>query len=252
MNQKLREAVFSRGRVLNRKGLYGAFDTVMRYITWAIAAVLIHLPITGNQVTIISVFVNLSAAAAMAGGSLRWYLLGFALLVVGEFCDWVDGTIARYRGEVTKLQSDFLGRLYHIATLGFLFAGIGFGVFQETGNGWYIVLGFLTAVFQQTTIYILELKNSVLVNYGTEFLRKKTTMDNIRRLFVDTDTKKKLLQCFSIPMDYLLIKIIILVFALTGKMAWLVVFYFWYTLARLFLFAGASYLTLKRIEAGKK
>lgn len=246
--------MFSRGRVLNRKGLYGAFDTMMRYITWMIAGVLIHLPITGNQITIISVFVNLAAAAAMIGGSLTWYLLGFALLIVGEFCDWVDGTIARYRGEVTKLQADFLGRMYHIATLGFLFAGIGMGVHRQTGNGLYVLLGFLAALFQQSTIYILELKNSVLVNYGTEFLKKKaaTRTSDIRKMFVDTDTKKQLLKYFSIPMDYLLIKIIILIFALVNKMAWLVVFYFWYTLIRLVLFAGASYLTLKRIEAKKK
>ncbi len=251
-SKKLKDAVFSRGKELNRQGLYGTFDTTMRYINLVLAAGLVRTPLTGNMVSWISIVMHLVAAGLLAVGDFWFSIGGCVLLFIAEFGDWLDGTVARYRGETSVFQANYLGRLYHVVTPVFFFAGIGVGIYHMTGNIIYLSLGFLTALLQQVAIYILEIKNSILFFDGEAIVGKDLTTDKISKLFVDTSLKKKLITLFCIPCNYLLIKVLILIFVLVHRLEWFLLFYFAYSLVRAIIFSVAVYLRFKKLESKKQ
>ncbi|MFH1770943.1 MAG: CDP-alcohol phosphatidyltransferase family protein [archaeon] len=246
-SKKLKEAVFSRGKELGRTGFYGKFDNFMRYVTFGISSVLVLTPITGNQISMIGALFNLLSAAAFAMGNLKFYILAFVFLILGELADWVDGTVARYRNEKTVLQANFLGRTYHILTLGFIIAGIGVGVYRNTGNTLYLLAGFWAAMIQQTTIYFLELKTTILLE-NTKNKYKSGTQ--VTRAFVNTDNKELLVKIFVLPIDYFWIKFILLAGIIFNILHWIVLFYAVYLTIRAMIFFYFSYYILKKIETG--
>lgn len=243
--QRLHEAVYSRGRELGRTGIYGAYDKFMRVMIHGFAWLLVMTPITGNQLSILGIISNLVAAGFFTAGTLHFSLLALLLLVLGELFDWVDGTVARYRGEATKIQADFLGRSYHIMTLAFLFAGIGLGVYNTTGNIFYLLLGFWAALMQQTTAYFLELKTSLLLTYRHYLFQKP---GQVTKAIIGTKNKDILVRIFVFPIDYLWIKPILLLGVVVNILDWLLIFYAIYLSIRALVFFFVSYYTLKKIE----
>ena len=243
IDEKTRDAVYSRGRVLARTGLKGLWDRVMRKIILIPVKLLTYTPLSGNQITAISVVANIFAGLSFAFGSFWGYVAGMLFLALGELLDWIDGSIARYRNEVTILQADFLGRMYHIMSLSFIFAGLGVGVYNNTHNVMYLFLGMSCGLLQQTTVYILELKNSLLLNY-----KKFASLDDIKMKFIPEKRDKKLIKYFGLPIDYLYIKPIILCFILFNILDYFLMLYTIYFLLRLLLFTIGSYYNLKRVE----
>jgi phosphatidylglycerophosphate synthase len=103
-------------------------------VTW----LFLHLPITANGVTLIAFIFGASSAVFFAMGTRSGMLWGAALLQIWYLLDHVDGQVARYRKEesVTGVFFDYLSHhIIHIA----IFIGIGWGVYLNTLNVFYIL-----------------------------------------------------------------------------------------------------------------
>lgn len=85
-------------------------------------------PLTPNQITIVALAVNLTAAVilAFAARDPRCFLVAPPLLAVAGFMDALDGIVARERG-LTSRFGDFLDHLADRMSDCFLFAGWAIG-----------------------------------------------------------------------------------------------------------------------------
>jgi len=115
---------------------------IAKYITW----ILVHLPITGVEVTIVSIFFALSGAFL---SSIGYFELGFMFFCVFILLDHVDGQVARFKKESGK-AGIYLDSRTHYIVEPLYFIGIGIGAFNTTYyiNSWlYFMAGIMAAVF---------------------------------------------------------------------------------------------------------
>lgn len=244
IDEKIIENMFSRD--VGKRGIQRTYSKFMRYLAFPIVSVLVYTPITANQVSTLAVSSNLLAALCFAFGSLGGYITGLFFLFLGQVLDYVDGSIARYKKEVTSMQSSFLCRMYHIGSLSFLFVGIGVGVYQNTQNPVYLFLGLFAGFIQQTTIYVLELKNSVLLNHQVF----SNTRD-IKKSFVSEKNEKKVLRIFALPIDLEILELTILFAIIFSKLEWFLIFYGIYLPLRALIFFIGTYYKIKEIEGNE-
>src|SRR3989344_953350 len=209
---------------------------ILRILGVFLARILIVTPITANQVSVLSIISILIAAVLLSLGEFKTSLLAIAILYFGEVLDYTDGVVARHRKKATKMQADFVCRIYHPGMLGFIFAGIGIGTYFATNEPAYIILGFINSLLQQTTVFILELKNAVILNY-TE--NRKRNFKMIREEFIDSSFKKNMAAMSAAPIEWLYF--ITFVAILFNKIHWYLIFYSVYLFGRLLLYSMYSY-----------
>ena len=89
-------------------------------VTW----LLLHTPVTANQVTLTSLALTLAAALLLAMPSAGAALAGATALVIHYFLDKVDGEIARFRN-VYSLAGVHMDELSHSFAYAGTFAGLG-------------------------------------------------------------------------------------------------------------------------------
>lgn len=136
-------------------------------ITW----LLLHTPVTANQVTLASLLVGLWGIFLMVFSAKGLFLLGALLLQTWYLLDHVDGQIARYRGTAC-LTGRFFDFLTHHIIHGVVFFALGFYCFHKTGFLLFILWGFLTALSMWLFNLIQDTK------YKT-FFEKLLTLKNI-------------------------------------------------------------------------
>jgi len=88
------------------------------YITW----VVVHFPITANQVTVAQAVFGLAGSALLAFGGRDWAVLALALIQFGYILDCVDGEVARYR-KASSVNGVFLDNLNHVIVIPSIFWG---------------------------------------------------------------------------------------------------------------------------------
>lgn len=110
-------------------------------ITW----LLLHTPITANQVTLFSLLVGLFGISLFASFSPTSFLIGTLLLQFWYLLDHVDGQIARYR-KSSCLSGRFFDFTTHHIIHGTVFFSLGFYLFRKTGISFWVIWGFLTSL----------------------------------------------------------------------------------------------------------
>ncbi len=110
-------------------------------ITW----LLLHTPVTANQVTLASLIVGLAGILLFAFPSSGCFLTGALLLQLWYLLDHVDGQIARYRG-TASLTGRFFDFFTHHLIHGCVFFSLGVYVFQVTGSFLFVVWGFVASI----------------------------------------------------------------------------------------------------------
>jgi hypothetical protein len=135
------------------KGSDGFFTTFFvspysKYIArWAA-----HHGLTPNQVTMVSVAVGLLAAVAFATGE-RWGLVSGAVLLQAAFTlDCVDGQLARYSRQFSKLGA-WLDSIFDRTKEYVVFAGLAIGA-SRTGDPVWLLAG--AALAMQTTRHAID------------------------------------------------------------------------------------------------
>jgi len=110
-------------------------------VTW----LLLHTPITANQVTLISLLVGVFGIVTLAFFPAWCFLLGAVGLQVWYLLDHVDGQIARYRKAVS-LSGRFFDFMTHHLIHGCLFFSLGVYAFRLTGSLVFILWGFVASM----------------------------------------------------------------------------------------------------------
>ncbi len=75
----------------------------VRWLSGRVARLLLHTPITPNQITVTRGLINAVALGFFVAGSYRAFVIGFVLFWIFELLDHVDGDLARLRGTTSKL-----------------------------------------------------------------------------------------------------------------------------------------------------
>ena len=137
-------------------------------MTW----LLLHTPITANQVTLISLIVGLWGICLFALPSSGAFLFGAILLQLWYYLDHVDGQIARYR-KTACLSGRFFDFITHHLIHGVLFFSLGFYAYQKTGGIHFVIGGFIASI----SIMMFNLIHDT--KYKT-FFEKLTTLSSIQ------------------------------------------------------------------------
>ena len=135
------------------KGSDGFFTTFFvspfsKYIArWAA-----HRGMTPNQVTLISAAVGVLAAAAFATGERPWLVAGAVLLYWAFVLDCVDGQLARYTRQFSKLGA-WLDSIFDRTKEYVVFAGLAIGA-SRTGDPAWLLAG--AALALQTSRHAID------------------------------------------------------------------------------------------------
>lgn len=118
---------------------------ITRDMALPLSWVLLHTPITANQVTLISLIVGVFGCFLFATGGALCVLLGALLLQIWYLLDHVDGHIARYKGQ-SSLTGVYFDYITHYVVHAAIFIGIGAGVTEFSGQGTFLVMGLVAAL----------------------------------------------------------------------------------------------------------
>ena len=118
---------------------------VLRDVALPITWLLLHTPVTANQVTTLSFLIGLAGIALFVLPTPIFFLLGTILLQLWYLLDHVDGQIARYRG-TASLTGRFFDFLTHHTIHGVIFFSLGMYGFRTSRHALFIVWGFVTSI----------------------------------------------------------------------------------------------------------
>ena len=111
---------------------------------WAVRF-LFSLPVTANQVTILSLLMGLAAAVFYVSEFSQAMVLGAIFLYGKIFLDNVDGNLARARGEVSRLGR-FMDSLTDFMVTALVYGALTYNLVRDSGNSFFWWVGFLALV----------------------------------------------------------------------------------------------------------
>jgi phosphatidylglycerophosphate synthase len=161
-----------------------------------LSKILIHTPITPNQISILSMLIGLGAAWFFESGFYTAAVWGAVLLQISAIVDCVDGDIARILFKESRLGKWLdmaVDQVVHIA----VFAGVAVGLARQDSPAPELVLGISTVV-------------GVVISFAVVLrgmLRPSTTRNALVERLVDAATSRD----FSV---------VLLALAVTGKLDW--------------------------------
>ena len=110
----------------------------VRVTRWVVT----HTRIAPNQITLVSFFVGLSAAAAFASLSPLVVVAGLLAYHLHVLLDYVDGEVARCRGE-TSVRGAYFDLITDRITFPLMIFCAGLGVYRQTGAPAHLIAGFI-------------------------------------------------------------------------------------------------------------
>ncbi len=119
-------------------------DKIFRYISRPIAFIflkpLTYLPITANQISLLSIALALISAVIISFSGYRYNILACLILQIVLILDCTDGMLARYRNCLTKygLYMEFL---FHEIVPASLFFALGINAYKQIDNIIPVYLG---------------------------------------------------------------------------------------------------------------
>ena len=116
-----------------------------RFLSYYMAIPFVPLPLTPNQITVLSNLVQFIGIVLIAvwPGHLR--LLGLFIFYLGDILDFVDGNIARFRNQCST-TGVFLDQLGHVIIAPCFFATIGIAALRDSGEAYFIYLAVLLGI----------------------------------------------------------------------------------------------------------
>jgi phosphatidylglycerophosphate synthase len=136
-----------------------------RAISIHITRILLHTPVTANQVTVGMILLGVAAGTLFTFGNYWLSIIGIILLLAAYILDRVDGEIARYR-KATSIQGNFLDDLYHDIVKPYIFIGISFGIYANFHTITAFILGFSASVSVLLILFIDLQRTSLLSEAG--------------------------------------------------------------------------------------
>jgi len=118
--------------------------TPHRKISIYITKILLHTPITANQVTIISILCGFVGAILLSLNSFQMNLFGFLGFYIYYLLDKVDGEVARYRKKIS-LKGIYLDEVGHLITPVLFFVSITINLFNVYSSQLVMYSGLIAA-----------------------------------------------------------------------------------------------------------
>ncbi|MBU1706410.1 CDP-alcohol phosphatidyltransferase family protein, partial [bacterium] len=87
-------------------------DVIVRRISIYFTWLLLHTPLSANQVTVLQIIVGVIGSLLLIPPNYGWNLLGILLLQFGYVLDCCDGEVARYRKQ-SSVGGVFLDLIGH-------------------------------------------------------------------------------------------------------------------------------------------
>jgi len=221
------------------QGNKGIKYKIYENLSTGVVKLLMKTAITANEITILGTIFPFLSVLLFSFGNIWYGLLGIIFLYLGELMDAVDGTLARCKQTCSKLQSGFLGNLYHSLPYPFLFFGISIGVYVNSGNVIYLLIGAFATMCQLTVAMVRFLSSSVMMRHGMSFDVNEDKIFNKEKSFI-----KKM---FEAPMKHL--RPIILVCLVFGLFKYFIMFYFVFNFVKVVGYMYTIYNSFKRLES---
>lgn len=151
-------------------------------LTW----LLLHTPITGNQVTFFMFVFGLFSAICFMFGNYYLNLLGILYFHISIILDGSDGQVARYRKEVSS-KGVYYDLMHHIIVNPLIILGIGIGAYFNNSlpipNKIFLYFGIIGAYFL--------IMNSVIVLKKYESSIKTSNFKEIRKVYKNLCNDRK-------------------------------------------------------------
>ncbi len=210
------------------------------YITW----LLLHIPISANGATLLSLIIGVIASSVFIVGTKQAFLIGSILLQFWYTMDVVDGEIARYKKQ-TSATGLFFDWMTHYILHPFIFLCIGIGLCNKYANftffaisiiaGYGICMITLTTDILSATLYVVA-KSRRLSFCEAPKLLKENNQSMLKKIFSATH----LLCTFPSIMNALLLFSVLNLFTRQDLIVFLAVFYAIFAnlvwIARLYVF----------------
>ena len=133
---------------------------LVRHFSYPVTRLLVHTPLTPNQITALSLVFGLAAGVICLKGDYQSLLIGSILFLVCYVLDNCDGEIARLKNMRSRFGmrfDTFVDWLVHAV----FFVCLGWGATATTGQPWWLWLGVATSA-------------GGCINYGIELYKNKT------------------------------------------------------------------------------
>lgn len=164
-----------------------------RSVSRLITRLVIHMPITPNQVTVISFLFGLISTWFFIQGVYWMTLLGSVILVISTWIDGVDGELARLTFRESKVGAKMDITLDCLVNF-MVFFSIGMGLTRASGDNLYTILG-IFSVFGGIISFVFmnaliseskspEISDSISMNKGRNIQDKIVNRDFIFILFL--------------------------------------------------------------------
>ena len=144
------------------KTFYGYY--INRNISPLITKLLLPLPITANQISLIMILCGLAAAVLFGFGIRSYAIIGSCLLILQHTLDAVDGEIARYKNQCS-LRGVYLDHLTHYITEPATFLGIMFGILRTKPMLAVVIVGISAAFFLPLINLTFFIKKDVIMQH---------------------------------------------------------------------------------------
>lgn len=151
---------------------YGLFEYyVARPLSYYLTIPFLYTGLSPNAISLISILPPIIALIVMyLGRGIGWYLLGWFFMFLWVVMDCVDGNVARYRKQFSRLGNVYDGMAGYVAlVLSFLAVGIAAshspGLFQEMIHlplDMYIILGALSGIFTLYPRLVMHLAMNIV------------------------------------------------------------------------------------------
>jgi len=150
-----------------RKTFTGAIGAVCMFPLRAIINLCVRLHIHPNTLTLIGVIVNVAAAWALAFGR---FMLAFAIMLVANIFDFIDGKVAHLTNTVSEFGAFWDSTLDRFSDLALL-TGLIF-LYSKLGRGDYVMVAALALIFSIMTSYARARAESLVKKCKVGFMER--------------------------------------------------------------------------------
>src|SRR5881628_2371908 len=160
----------------------GAVGAICMYPLRAIINLCVRLRIHPNTLTLIGVIVNVAAAWALGFGR---FMLAFAIMLVANIFDFIDGKVAHLTNTVSEFGAFWDSTLDRFSDLALL-TGLIF-LYSKLGRSDYVLIAALTLIFSIMTSYARARAESLVRKCKVGFMERP---ERIVLLMIGTITNR--------------------------------------------------------------
>ena len=209
-----------------------------RQVSIYLTKLFLHMGISANQTTMLSMFIVALGALLMSVGDIYYMIAGAIVLFLFPILDSVDGEIARYKKSKDIFSGRYMEVLSHPIARALIFAGWGVGLYNATGNilpilcSGLLIIGFLINTSIEFSLYTTlcmifkenaEFRNKYfgyIDNKGLEHRNIYSGYENAKKSFISSFIDRAHKSVHLIVKEGIIINIILLSLIVTLFIPW--------------------------------